>query len=361
MVLGVVFVLINQTKVLAQVVDIGSITELNGITRVVRDKPYESAIDFSLNSMDRLETAQGRMGVTFQDDTTIKLTEHSNVVIDDFVYNPDQVENSAMALNFIKGTGRFISSKTKKRVPKDKIKIRTNSASIGIRGTDFTITVSETGEALIILLPDEFGESSGEIVVTTALGQVVLNKPYQATTVYNLETMPTDPVTLDIDLNMIDNMLIVNPPDRVTEELEDGTSVSDSILDVDFLEFDELEQDALAEDDLEYTELDIDYLAADFLQDLLDIIQEVDELSKADKALEGEGIKGTAIGYDSNTQISSFVTDSDVKLIRQVEDKLEMKVSREGSYSIRIDQEGKINQVTVNGGSSSIINIKQGS
>ena len=361
LVLAAAFALISRTKVLAQVVDIGSITELNGITRVVRDKPYESAIDFSLNSMDRLETAQGRMGVTFQDDTTIRLTEHSNVVIDDFVYNPDQVENSAMALNFIKGTGRFISSKTKKRVPKDKIKIRTNSASIGIRGTDFTITVSETGEALIILLPDEFGESSGEIVVTTALGQVVLNKPYQATTVYNLETMPTDPVTLDIDLNMIDNMLIVNPPDRVTEELEDGTSVSDSILDVDFLEFDELEQDALAEDNLEYTELDIDYLAADFLQDLLDIIQEVDELSKADKALEGEGIKGTAIGYDSNTQISSFVTDSDVKLIRQVEDKLEMKVSREGSYSIRIDQEGKINQVTVNGGSSSIINIKQGS
>ncbi len=119
--------------------------------------------------------------------------------------------------------------------------------------------------------------------------------------------------------------------------------------------------DALAEDDLEYTELDIDYLAADFLQDLLDIIQEVDELSKADKALTGEGIRGTAIGYDSDTQISSFVTDSDVKLIRQVEDKLEMKVSREGSYSIRIDQEGKINQVTVNGGSSSIINIKQGS
>jgi len=361
MVLGVLFALTNQIKAQAQVVDIGSITELRGNTRVVRDKPYESVIDFSLNSMDRLETAAGRMGVTFQDDTTIKLTENSNVIIDDFVYNPNQVEKSAMALNFIKGTGRFISSKTKKRMPKDNIKIRTHAAVVGIRGTDFTITVSETGEALIILLPDEFGESSGEIVVTTALGQVVLNKPYQATTVYNLETMPTEPVTLDINLNMIDNMLIVNPPERIAEDINENSSVADSILDVDFLEFDELEQDALAEDDLEYTELDIDYLAADFLQDLLDIIQEVDELSKADKALTGEGIRGTAIGYDSDTQISSFVTDSDVKLIRQVEDKLEMKVSRQGSYSIRIDQEGKVNQVSVNGGSSSIINIKQGS
>ena len=121
MVLGVVFALINQTKVLAQVVDIGSITELNGITRVVRDKPYESAIDFSLNSMDRLETAQGRMGVTFQDDTTIKLTEHSNVVIDDFVYNPDQVENSAMALNFIFRYTLFSLTGYKPTSPIDKV------------------------------------------------------------------------------------------------------------------------------------------------------------------------------------------------------------------------------------------------
>jgi len=50
-----------------------------------------------------------------------------------------------------------------------------------------------------------------------------------------------------------------------------------------------------------------------------------------------------------------------LKFLRQIEDALEMKVSKEGSYSIRIEQEGKVNQITTNGGSSSIINIKQGS
>ena len=143
LVLTVQFASTKTIKAQALDVDIGNITELKGNTRVVRDKPYESVIDFSLNSMDRLETAAGRMGVTFQDDTTIRLTENSNVIIDDFVYNPNQVEKSAMALNFIKGTGRFISSKTKKRMPKDNIKIRTHAAVVGIRGTDFTITVSE--------------------------------------------------------------------------------------------------------------------------------------------------------------------------------------------------------------------------
>ena len=343
----------------SHVENIGSITELNGNTRVVRDKVYESAIDFSLNSMDKLETAKGRMGVTFRDDTTIRLTEHSNVVIDEFVFDPNP-SKSTMALSFIKGTGRFISSK-KPRIPKDNITIRTNAATIGIRGTDFTITVKETGESLVILLPDETGKASGEIVVYTALGDVLLNEPYQSTTVYNFETAPTPAVILDLTLDMIDNMLIVNPPETIQEETDESTAVADNILDVNFLEFSELEEDKLAEDELEFTELDIDYLAGNFLEDLLDIIQEVDQLSKADSALSADGVKGTAIGYDSDTQINTFVNDSHVKFIRQIENNLQMQVTKDESYNIRIDQGGKVNQVTTNGGSSSTITIKQGS
>jgi len=341
-------------------VNIGNITQLNGNTRVVRDKPYESEIDFSLNSMDKLETAQGRMGVTFRDDTTIRLTEHSNVTIDKFVFDPDPAK-STMALSFVKGTGRFISSKTKRRIPKDNITIRTNAATIGIRGTDFTLTVKETGETLVILLPDEFGNSSGEITVDTALGQVVLTKAYEATTVYNFETAPTPSVILDLTLDMIDNMLIVNPPETKEIQTDESVTAVDNLLDVDFLEFDGLEEDALAKDDLEYTELDVDYLAGNFLEDLLDIIQEVDELGKAEKALSADGVKGTAVGYDKDTQISTFVTDTNLKFLRAIEDTLEMSVDKSGSYNIRIEQEGKVNQITTNGGSSSTITIKQGS
>ena len=350
---------IKTIKAQALDVDIGSITQLNGNTRVVRDKPYESELAFSLNAMDKLETAQGRMGVTFRDDTTIRLTEHSNVIIDQYIFDPDPAKSS-MSLSFVKGTGRFISSKTK-RIPKDNITIRTNAATIGIRGTDFTLTVKETGETLVILLPKADGTSSGEIVIDTALGQVVLTKPYEATTVYNFETAPTPSVILDLTLDMIDNMLIVNPPETKEIQTDESGTVADNLLDVDFLDFDELDADDLSEDNLEYQELDIDYLAGNFLEDLLDVIQEVDELGKADKALSADGVKGTAMGYDGDTQISTFVTDTHLKFLRQIEDTLEMKVSKQGSYSIRIEQEGKVNQITTNGGSSSTINIKQGS
>ena len=339
---------------------IGNISEYSGYTRVVRDKPYESVVGFDLNSMDRLETAKGRMGVLFVDDTRISLTANSTVVLDEFVYDPNQTENSQMALNFIKGTGRFISSKTKK-IRNDKIKIRAgNAATVGIRGTDFTLTVDEgTGKVICILLPDENGLSSGEIIVTTALGSVTLNRPYQSTIVYNFETAPSQPVILDLDLSMIDNLLLVNPPQEVQENTEESSSSTDSILDVDFLEFDDLDTNELQEDSLEYQELDIDYLAADFLQDLLDVIQEVDQLSKSQ--LNNQGLEGTSIGYDSDTQISSFVTESEVKLIREVEHKFKIDLSKDQSSAVTINQSGKINTVTINGGTDSIINIKQGS
>jgi hypothetical protein len=68
------------------------------------------------------------------------------------------------------------------------------------------------GRSLIILLPDYSGNPSGEILVTTAMGSVTLNQPYQATTTTVFESRPSSPVILDLTLDQIDNMLIVKPP-----------------------------------------------------------------------------------------------------------------------------------------------------
>jgi hypothetical protein len=72
-----------------------------------------------------------------------------------------------MALTFALGTTRFISGNLSK-LDKQNINFKTPTANIAIRGTDFTATVNELGESLIILLPDAYGLSSGEIEVITA-------------------------------------------------------------------------------------------------------------------------------------------------------------------------------------------------
>ena len=349
----------------AQAANIGNITELNGAGRVVRevqkdlDSTYEASLDFNIESYDNVQTSNGRLGITFLDDSQVRLTEHSELIIDEFIYDPDP-SKSKMALQFASGTARFITGKLA-TIDKENILIQTPSATIGIRGTDFTVTVDELGRSLVILLPDDDGLPSGEIVVATAMGQVTLNKPYQATTVSMYETEPTKPVILDLTVELIDNMLIVNRPEEIEQENEgeNGSNVS-SLLDVDFLEFDDLEVDYLAEDELEFTELDINYLDVNFLEDLLDIIEDVNELDQTETLLKTDiDLKGTKVGYDSETQINTFLTDNIITFYKTLEDTIRLDLDKQNAYTIILIQNGKSTQIIVNGGGDSTIKITQ--
>src|SRR6056300_371991 len=365
MVLVALFVSFKMMGEQQSVANIGNITELNGTGRVVREVPkdldetFQASLDLDINSYDNVQTSNGRLGITFLDDSQVRLTEHSELIIDEFIYDPDP-SKSKMALQFASGTARFITGKLA-TIDKENILIQTPSATIGIRGTDFTVTVDELGRSLVILLPDDDGLPSGEIVVATAMGQVILNKPYQATTVSMYETEPTKPVILDLTLELIDNMLIVNAPKEVqeNEQREDGGS-STSILDVDFLEFDDLEVDYLAEDELEFTELDINYLDVNFLEDLLDIIEDVNELDQTESLLKTDiDLKGTEVGYDANTQINTFLTDNIITFYKTLEDTIRLDLDKQNAYTVILIQNGKSTQIIVNGGGDSTIKITQ--
>jgi len=342
------------------VASIGNITELNGTGRVVRDTTFQASLELNINSYDNVQTSNGRLGITFLDDSQVRLTEHSELIIDEFIYDPDP-SKSKMALQFASGTARFITGKLA-TIDKENISIQTPSATIAIRGTDFTVTVDELGRSLVILLPDNDGLPSGEIVVATAMGQVTLNKPYQATTVSMYETEPTKPVILDLTLELIDNMLIVNQPQEIEQEDEGqtGDGVS-NILDVDFLEFDDLDVDYLANDELEFTELDINYLDVNFLEDLLNIIEDVNELDNTESLLRTDiDLKGTQVGFDSNTQINTFLNDNLITFYKSLEDTVRLDLDRSNAYTVIMIQNGKSTQVIVNGGGSSTIKITQG-
>ncbi len=338
---------------------IGSVTELKGIGRIVRDIPYDAALSFDIESYDNVETTNGRIGITFLNDTKVRLTEHSQLLIDEFIYDPDP-SKSKMALQFASGTARFITGKLN-TINKENIAISTPSANVSIRGTDFTVTVNELGESLIILLPKDDGTPSGEIVVATAIGEVILNQPYQATTVSMFETEPTKPVILDITLELIDNMLIVNPPKEDVNVTEKSVSSnSNNLLDVDYLEFEDLDIDYLASDDLEFTELDINYLDVNFLEDLLEIIQDVNELDQTETLLQADlDLKGTTLGFDPDTQINTFTTDNTITFVRALENTVRVDLDKSNAYTVILIQNGKSTQIIVNGGSSSTITIKQ--
>ena len=351
-------------KAQESVADIGEVKELSGYTKVIRDDEYDPTVKFPIQSLDDVRTSNGRIAIQFLDESQVKLTEHSSLIIDEYIYDPNP-SKSKMALKFASGTARFITGSLNK-IDKKNITLQTPTANIAIRGTDFTCTVDEFGRSLIILLPDISGLSSGEIIVSTGMGSVTLNKPYESTTATLFSSMPSRPVILDLTLEFIDNMLIVNPPKQNVTYAEESRQTKSS----DYLDFNDLDIDYLAEDfldskkELQFTELDINYLDVNFLEDLLNILDALaigddeDELN-----LQATGIKiaGTTMGKDADTQITTIVTGQQISLRRQVSDTMQLDLDGSGSYTLVIVQDGVSNVVKINGGGDSTITIKQSS
>tara|TARA_R100001440_G_scaffold23938_1_gene38892 strand:- start:1804 stop:2946 length:1143 start_codon:yes stop_codon:yes gene_type:complete len=359
--LTVIYVSNKTIQAAALPVEIGDISELSGSASVVRDQPYDATVNFVIQTNDEAITNNGRMAIKFLDDSQVKLTEHSQLLIDEYIYDPDP-SKSKMALTFALGTTRFITGNLN-RIDKQNISLKTPTANIAIRGTDFSTTVNELGESLIILLPDPYGLSSGEIVVTTATGSVILNQPFQATTVSVFENAPTKPVILDLTLDIIDNMLIVSPPEEVSIEGEEVILRSDSLLDFNDLDIDYLDEDFLDnESELEFTELDINYLDVNFLEDLLDVLDALELAEEEDQLTQEVGsvsLVGTQFGQDPETQIISFVDGENLTLIRSVNNTARLDLDVNGSYTVIFIQNGVSKTIKVNGGSSSIITIRQ--
>jgi len=252
---------------------------------------------------------------------------------------------------------------------KANVDIQTPTAQIGIRGTDFTTTVDELGRSLVVLLPDENGDSSGEITVTNDGGTVTLTEAFQATMVSTIATPPVKPVTIDnVTVAQIDNLFIVSPPTEVVQAIQETRTENSSsnILTADFLEFNELEMDYLKEDeDWSFSELDIDLLDVDFLQDLLAIIEEGDLLQRKRKgkgsaAFDGADIVGTKPGRDPDTQYNTIIDDSgQIWFYRQVQGIISIKLPIEANARINTITDERESIIRVGDGEAINITITQ--
>ena len=195
---------------------IGSVTEEKGLGNIVRDKTdIAAALDVPVDNLDNLVTGNGVVGVTFKDDTKVRVTEHSKLLIDDFVYDSNKKGAGKLALKVAIGTVRYASGNIAHE-NNNSVNIKTPTATIAVRGTAFTMTVDEVGQSLVILLPNVDG-SVGSIEVATAMGIVSLSMPFQATFTSSSEVKPLNPVQLNLSESAINNMLIVSPPKEILE------------------------------------------------------------------------------------------------------------------------------------------------
>lgn len=132
-----------------------------------------------------IETAKGAATeIIFLDDTKLALGPESRLTLDRFVYDPNP-KKAAFVITATKGAFRFASGK----LPKASYTIHTPTATIGIRGTVFTVT----------LLPADPNDGGGDVAVnvaveegiadiTTCRGErVTLDGPGAATTIFGVQ------------------------------------------------------------------------------------------------------------------------------------------------------------------------------
>jgi len=255
---------------------IGEVTLHKGNAVVDRqdgDKGIEVQKDLDIFSYDTVKTGNGKVGIQFIDQTRVDVTEHSKLLIDEFIYDPN-TNTGSLSLKATLGTVRYASGQIAKNSAQN-VKISTPTATIAVRGTDFAMTVDEIGSSTIILLPSCDSDGMcyvGEIEVQTDAGFVIMNQAFQATTVSTPESRPLKPVILGLDENMINNLLVVSKPKEIEEQeaKEKRLKVVANALDIDFLKFDDLEVDLLEIEEDEFAgALDLDFLEQNFLKDIL--------------------------------------------------------------------------------------------
>ena len=248
---------------------IGTVEKQTGPAQLTRsDDKITIEKDLSIELLDTINTANGIIGIGFDDDTKVQIEKHSKLIIDDFIYDAVDPKKSKLKMKVGLGTVKYASGKIAKNA-RQNVDIQTPTARIGVRGTAFSMTVDEIGRSLVILLPNADG-TVGEISVESDMGQVLLTQAFQATMVGALEVPPTPPVLLDLNSNQINNLLIVQKP---KERDEEESSLSDkNILDFNELDINLLDKNSLDEDELVFTRLDFNLLDVELLANILDLM-----------------------------------------------------------------------------------------
>lgn len=344
---------------------VGSITEISNQPPAIQRKSQNIAGSrgTGIQMQDSVRTAQGKAGITFEDNTKVQITENSRLVIDEFVYDPKSNKGGKLAVKVALGTVRYASGQIAKQAPQN-VAVTTPTATIGVRGTDFTATVDELGRSIIILLPscparyrDIADCKTGEIIVTSEAGTVIMNQPFQATRVDTASNKPSKPVILNLNDFQINNMILLAPPQELKQDQQTRT-VMKNALDVDFLkETGLVNQLDIAQVETWRDRLSSTFLDAELLANVLDVLNA--QLA-AQLEMLNNATRGLLPDYNSLSGVIAAVDEYTVELSRDDgSNKISVAVPKNQNSTVRMVQGSMEISNRVNQGENTLIIIRQ--
>jgi hypothetical protein len=188
---------------------IGYISAMRGDVFIKRDGEISRAFKgFKLENRDSIETTRsGKAQIIFNDKTVIRVGRSSVFEIENYLFEKDKKPD----VKFKVKSG-FFSAVTGKigKISKDSFKLKTKTATIGIRGTHFQGIVSDESEDIACLKGEIFLEI-GDRVVDVVAGEIVNIKSGIPSTPRKIQSVDIDGMedkaSLETSLTNIDNQL----------------------------------------------------------------------------------------------------------------------------------------------------------
>lgn len=167
---------------------VGKIDRYRGEASVLRGGETFAAVKhLPLEAEDVVETGgDGWVRIRLSDDTIITAGKNARLEIKEYLY--DDSSDSKASLGFAKGVFKTLTGKIGKIVP-EKFKVKTPNATIGIRGTEFYVSIGEGREEIVC--------TSGMISVRNRLGEIEVEAGAQTFVTPSAPPAPPAPASSD--------------------------------------------------------------------------------------------------------------------------------------------------------------------
>lgn len=169
--------------------DVGDVTRARGnIASVLHSLPRTLREGSDIKFLDTILTGEDtRAEITLIDDSQLFIGDHSELTIDEMVYEPGKPSRGVLTLT--KGVFRMMSGRINKTAGSS-LTLNTPVATIGVRGTDFW-GLQEKDKLTMALI------DNGTVEITGADGRtVILDTPLQAVVIERGQATPAEPFNL---------------------------------------------------------------------------------------------------------------------------------------------------------------------
>ena len=167
----------DDTQSIGEIAEVGHVTALDGSAAAISvdGSQRELSLQSSVFLNETIQTgSESKLQITLNDGSTLNQGENGKIVIDAFVYDPDVAGRNKCRVNVLQGVFRTVTDGITRLNP-DHFKVKTRMATIGIRGCEVGVDMTDSGESVYIIgLPE--GHS-----ILVATDQAVQTEAYSIT------------------------------------------------------------------------------------------------------------------------------------------------------------------------------------